>query len=154
MAAAATETGEFESVVLGFAQTTSEKGDDMRVSLFARITFIVAGLSLATCSSSSTSKVPICGDGSAAVATSSVTVSDFAFTPQCIAVPLGTTVTWTNTGEPIHTVTSNPGGPVTFDSGPLGKDGVFVFTFNQTGVVNYHCTPHESIGMVGTVIVR
>lgn len=116
---------------------------------------IVVGLSLATCSSSSKEKAPLCGDaGTTAVATSSVTVADFSFTPQCIQVPLGTTVTWTNTGSPTQTVTSDPGAPVSFDSGALGENGVFTFTFNQTGVVNYHSTPFENLGMVGTVIVR
>ena len=127
----------------------------MRVTRLVRVAFVVACVSLATCSSDSKEKVPLCGDGGAtAVAASAVTVADFSFTPQCIQVPLGTTVTWTNTGMPTHTVTSDPGAPVTFDSGPLGENGVFTFTFNQVGVVNYHCTPHQSLGMVGTVIVR
>ncbi len=127
----------------------------MRVTRLVRVAFVVVCLSLATCSSDSKEKAPLCGDGGAtAVATSSVTVADFSFTPQCIQVPLGTTVNWTNTGMPIHTVTSDPGAPVTFDSGPLGENGVFTFTFNQVGVVDYHCTPHQNLGMVGTVIVR
>lgn len=127
----------------------------MNVRKLVRIAFVVACLSLVTCSSSSKEKAPLCGDGGVpAVATSSVTVADFSFTPQCIQVPLGTTVTWTNTGMPIHTVTSDPGAPVSFDSGPLGENGVFTFTFNQVGVVDYHCTPHQNLGMVGTVIVR
>ena len=127
----------------------------MRVTKLVRIAFVVVCLSLATCSSSSKGKTPLCGDaGIAAVATSSVTVADFSFTPKCIQVPLGTTVTWTNTGQATHTVTSDAGSAVTFDSGPLGENGVFTFTFNQVGEIDYHSTPFESLGMVGTVIVR
>jgi plastocyanin len=53
-----------------------------------------------------------------------------------------------------HTVTSDTGAPVTFDSGALGSGGTFTFTFASPGTVNYHCTPHAGIGMVGTVIVQ
>jgi plastocyanin len=52
-----------------------------------------------------------------------------------------------------HTVTSDNGAPVTFDSGALGRAGTFSFTFPSPGTVNYHCVPHEGIGMIGTVIV-
>lgn len=88
-----------------------------------------------------------------AVSTTSVTVVDHAFQPSCILVSAGSTVTWTDTGMPIHTVTSDPGTPVTFDSGQLGTGGTFQFTFPSAGTVNYHCTPHQSLVMVGTVIV-
>jgi hypothetical protein len=30
----------------------------------------------------------------------------------------------------------------------------FTYTFNQTGVYEYYCIPHEIVGMVGTVRVR
>ena len=89
-----------------------------------------------------------------AVAAIDVTVSDFKFTPACIKVTAGETVTWTNTGMPVHTVTSDSGAPVTFDSGALGSGGTFHFTFLAAGTVDYHCIPHQSLGMVGTVVVE
>ncbi|HEY3357655.1 MAG TPA: plastocyanin/azurin family copper-binding protein [Polyangia bacterium] len=95
-----------------------------------------------------------CPGGGAPVATTSVAVADFHFTPACITVPVGSTVTWTNSGMPIHTVTSDTGAPVSFNSGALGSGGTFHFTFTSPGVVGYHCIPHQSIGMVGTVIVK
>jgi len=95
-----------------------------------------------------------CPGGGTPVATTSVTVVDFSFEPACIVVAAGSTVTWTNTGMPIHTVTSDSGAPVTFDSGALGSNGTFTFTFTSPGIVNYHCIPHQSLGMVGTVIVQ
>jgi plastocyanin len=95
-----------------------------------------------------------CPGGGAPVATMSVAVQDFSFNPPCIVVPAGSTVTWTNIGMPTHTVTSDSGAPVTFDSGALGTSGTFSFTFASPGTINYHCIPHQSIGMVGTVIVQ
>jgi plastocyanin len=89
-----------------------------------------------------------------AVATSSVTVKDFSFDPSCIKILAGETVTWTNTGMASHTVTSDSGAPVSFDSHALGDSGTFSFTFNSAETVKYHCTPHESLGMKGTVIVQ
>jgi plastocyanin len=96
----------------------------------------------------------VCPDGSDPVAASSVTVADFSFSPKCIKVSAGTTVTWHNTGMPIHTVTSDAGAPVTFNSGALGSGGSFQFTFTDPGTVGYHCIPHQAFGMVGTVIVE
>jgi plastocyanin len=89
-----------------------------------------------------------------AVGTTAVTVADFSFTPGCIRVSAGATVTWTNTGLPTHTVTSDPGAPVTFNSGALGTGGTFSFAFPSAATVPYHCTPHELMGMRGTVIVE
>jgi hypothetical protein len=37
---------------------------------------------------------------------------------------------------PTHTVTSDTGAPVTFDSGALGSGGTFTFTFANPGTVN------------------
>jgi len=89
-----------------------------------------------------------------AVATTAVTVADFAFEPPCIKVVAGTTVRWTNTGMALHTVTSDPGASVDFDSGALGIGGTFDFTFPAAATVDYHCTPHASAGMRGTVVVE
>jgi hypothetical protein len=53
-----------------------------------------------------------------------------------------------------HTVTSDSGAPVAFDSGALGSGGSFQFTFTSPGVVGYHRIPHAAFGMVGAVIVE
>jgi hypothetical protein len=65
-----------------------------------------------------------------------------------VSVPIGTVVTWTNTGNATHTVTSNTG---RFESGNLAKNGVFSYTFNQAGTFQYHCKIHPD--MTGTVQV-
>jgi plastocyanin len=129
---------------------------------FSLSVLLVSSVVLSACGSSNSSTPSdsgtvsglTCPNGHAAVAKTQVTVADFSFTPDCIVVPAGSTVTWTNTGMPTHTVTSDTGAPVTFDSGPLGSAGVFHWTFADPGMVNYHCTVHQSLGMVGTVIVQ
>jgi plastocyanin len=120
------------------------------------VLLVLGSLALSTCGSSSSSNPPAgpCPKGGSPVATTSVTAKDFSFDPVCISVAAGSKVTWTNTGMASHTVTSDTGAPVSFDSGAMGTDGIFEFTFASPGTVNYHCTPHVSLGMTGTVIVQ
>jgi plastocyanin len=118
---------------------------------------LAAAMFLVGCGSSSNSYGNNGGGGctaSTATATTSITVSDFKFTPSCIKITAGDTVTWTNTGLPTHTVTNDSGAPETFDSGALGASGTFQHTFTAAETVKYHCTVHVSMGMVGTVIVQ
>lgn len=93
-------------------------------------------------SSSSTSK--------AAVATNTVTMRNFAFSPAAITVKEGTTVTWTNKDSVAHTVTETDGkdGPNSADVQP---NATYSFTFNSPGTYHYQCTVHPE--MVGTVTV-
>jgi plastocyanin len=78
-----------------------------------------------------------------------VVMSNFAFTPMAITVPVGTTVSWTNKdGEP-HTVTSLEG---LFRSGALDTDESFKFTFSKAGIYKYVCSIHPR--MTGTVTVK
>jgi nitrite reductase (NO-forming) len=80
-----------------------------------------------------------------------------AFGPSTITVKVGTTVTWTNTDDMLHTVTSGmssgtvgtPDG--TFDSGFILPGGTWSYTFTTAGEFPYFCTPHP--WMVGKVIV-
>jgi len=69
-----------------------------------------------------------------------VTIVDFAFEPQTLTVPVGTTVVWTNTGNAPHTVT---GGPL--DSGALRSGDTFQFTFTKAETVNYLCEFHPQM---------
>ncbi len=87
-----------------------------------------------------------------AVQTTSVTIADYSFTPSCIKVTGGQTVTWTNNGPSTHTVTSDPGAPETFNSGNLSATQTFSFAFTTTGTTTYHCAIHPI--MKATVIVQ
>jgi plastocyanin len=81
----------------------------------------------------------------------SVSITDFAFTPKTITIPVGTTVRWTNNGNAPHTVTSTSS-PKAFDSGTLNSGDTFQHTFTTAGQFPYRCNIHPS--MTGTVIVE
>ena len=81
------------------------------------------------------------------VQTQSVTIANFAFSPAGIAVPVGSTVTWTNQDATAHTVTGTG-----FDSGSLAKNATFSHTFSTKGTFNYHCTFHSN--MIAAVTVQ
>jgi plastocyanin len=91
-------------------------------------------------------------DTSAAVATDSVAIKDFAFSPANITVKVGTKVTWTNQDSAAHTVTSDTdstdGG---LNSESLAQDESYSATFSKAGTFKYHCAFHSS--MTGTVTV-
>lgn len=84
--------------------------------------------------------------------------ADSAYIPNKVTVKVGTTVTWTNEDNVMHTVTSGisngeygtPDGK--FDSGFLKKGQSFSYTFNTVGEFNYYCAPHP--WAKGTVTVE
>jgi len=71
-----------------------------------------------------------------------VNIQGFDFQPQTLNVEVGTTVVWTNKDDAAHTVTSK--GDV-FDSGNLGNNESFEFTFNEPGTFDYLCRIHRSM---------
>lgn len=82
-----------------------------------------------------------------------VRVVDSSFREDTITIPVGTTVTWTHTGQFPHTVTADDG---SFDSGNLSSGDTFRYTFDQAGSFAYYCSIHGGpggAGMAGTVIV-
>ncbi|MFN8485812.1 MAG: c-type cytochrome [Anaerolineae bacterium] len=80
-----------------------------------------------------------------------VRISDYAYQPDRITVPVGTTVVWTNQDEEEHDVTSE-GGQGLLSSPDFGQGGMYSFTFNQPGEYKYYCVPHDY--MHGVVVVR
>jgi plastocyanin len=83
-----------------------------------------------------------------------IIIQGLAFSPASKTVPVGTTIKWTNKENITHTVTSGvPGSPSgLFDSGNLGVNGVFSFTFSQAGTFKYYCKIHPS--MTATIVVQ
>ena len=85
------------------------------------------------------------------------------FDPHVVWVERGGTVTWTlESGA--HSTTAYhpdndrpariPAGAAAWDSGVLSEQGAtFEHTFETEGVYDYFCIPHESMGMLGSVIV-
>ena len=81
--------------------------------------------------------------------TTSVTISNMAFSPNRLTVKAGTTVTWVNDESMSHTVTSDNGA---FGSGTLRQGDTFKHTFSSAGTYPYHCNLHT--GMKATVVVE
>jgi plastocyanin len=81
------------------------------------------------------------------VATDSVNIANFAFSPAVITVKVGTAVTWTDMDQDAHTVAIK-GAPV---SQALQNADTFTHTFGQAGSFSYICSIHPL--MRGMVIV-
>ncbi len=77
-----------------------------------------------------------------------ISISNFAFSPSGVSIPVGSTVTVTNNDTVTHTWTATGGA---FNSGPLAPGSSFSFTFTQPGTYGYLCTIHTF--MTGSVTV-
>jgi len=84
----------------------------------------------------------------APAAANAVNIDSFAFAPATLAVPVGTTVTWTNKDEEPHTVVAEDN---SFHSPGMGSNATFSFTFSNVGTFDYVCSIHPFIH--GTVVV-
>jgi plastocyanin len=82
-------------------------------------------------------------------ANAAVKIDNFVFGPQTLTVPVGTTVTWTNTDDIPHTSVSTDG---VFKSKVLDTDEKFSYTFTTAGTYSYYCTIHPK--MTGKIIVQ
>lgn len=95
------------------------------------------------------------------------------FDPDELTVSVGDTVTWTNGSSQSHTVTAYeedlPEGAEFFSTGGatseddareeldealIDEGETFEVTFEEPGTYRYFCIPHESQGMVGTIVVE
>jgi plastocyanin len=92
-------------------------------------------------------------------ATVSVRMTNFRFTPANVTINAGDTVAWNNQQGFHDTVSGANGTPnglwnSTAQFGRLMFPGEsFSFTFNSGGTFPYFCSPHVSVGMVGSVQV-
>jgi plastocyanin len=98
-----------------------------------------------------------------------------AFRPRTVTVSVGDRVVWKNTSTRAHSVTAYGGGIPTeadffatggFDSeeaarrawdgqrGAITSGQTFAHRFDTPGEYAYFCIPHETAGMVGTVVVE
>jgi plastocyanin len=92
--------------------------------------------------------VPVAAQSTAPAATVEVSPTDINSWGFAASVPVGGTLTWTNTGAQAHTVTAADG---SFDSGLVAPGGAASIEFDVPGVYIYHCTPHP--WMTGFVTV-
>jgi plastocyanin len=89
--------------------------------------------------------------------------NQYHFNPHVIRVAKGGTVTF-KLESGTHSTTAYasdndkpqriPDGTTAWDSGTMSEQGAtFKHTFETEGVYDYYCTPHESLGMVGSIVV-
>ncbi|MDX1701747.1 MAG: T9SS type A sorting domain-containing protein [Melioribacteraceae bacterium] len=80
-----------------------------------------------------------------------VEVTDFDFVPMNVNVSVGDTIEW-RWVEGDHTTTSDStSGQNVWDAVIDQFNPTFRFVITAPGVHDYHCTPHISLGMVGTI---
>jgi plastocyanin len=76
-------------------------------------------------------------------------MQQYSFLPPTATIRRGTTVTWSNEDEAIHTVTAADG---SFDSGRMPIGSTFSMTFATPGTYEYVCSVHAA--MRGTLVVE
>ena len=103
------------------------------------------------------------GPSANAEVTMTTTESGDHFEPHVVWIETGGSVTWTNESGNHSTTAYDPendepqlvpDGGAAWDSGVLSEqDATFDHAFETEGVYHYYCTPHETAGMIGSVIV-
>jgi plastocyanin len=81
-----------------------------------------------------------------------VSVGDNFYKPKSLTIKRGQSISWRNQGAVAHTVTSDSGSAVKFDSGTLDPGGVYALKPNTVGKLTYHCTIHGTV-QSGTITV-
>jgi plastocyanin len=87
------------------------------------------------------------------------------FSPEHVTIRVGETVEWRNRSPFTHTVTADaakvatpadvslPIGAAPFASDPVPPGETYRHHFDVAGTYRYVCSPHEGLGMAGTVTV-
>jgi plastocyanin len=88
-------------------------------------------------------------DSQKAVATNTISIQNYTFSPQVITVQKGRTVIWTNNDTVNHTIVFD--GTTISSSGSLGQGAGFSLAFDHAGTFRYHSAAYPD--MTGTVIV-
>ena len=77
-----------------------------------------------------------------------LTIDNFTFRPDSVAVPVGTTIVWENNDDIPHSIVEKTG---KFHSAALDTEDKFRFTFDKAGTFEYFCGLHPH--MTGKVVV-
>jgi plastocyanin len=129
-------------VLIGLLALTACGGDDTGANESAAIT-----ASSTTTATNPTADATI-DDAAATADAARVTISRSRFDNVELRVPAGTTVVFENTDPFAHTITSTDASPVEFDSGEIGQDETFEFTFDESGEYAYFCRIHPTMRAV------
>ena len=96
-------------------------------------------------------ETPLAGKAAtqAAANPAAVRIDNFNFTPPTLVVAPGTTVTWTNADDDVHTVVEKDR---KFKSAALDTNDTFSQTFSEMGEYEYFCSLHPR--MTGKIVVK
>jgi plastocyanin len=85
----------------------------------------------------------------AALAPTTVAIDAHAFAPAILTITAGTTVTWKNGDDTVHSIVADN---KSFRSGALDTDDKWSHTFATPGEYGYFCSLHPY--MVGKIVVK
>lgn len=121
-----------------------------RLKLGAGVLFIAGALLLAACGSSTPTKSGSAATSGSSSAGSSITISNFMFTPMSLSVSPGATVKVTNKDSATHTLTATGG---QLNTGNITQNQTKTFKApTKAGTYHYICSIHQY--MMGTIIVK
>ena len=80
-----------------------------------------------------------------------IAISHYSFQPGTLTVAKGSTVTWVNEDDDVHTIKSTDG-PAAFSSPALDHGNRFGMTFRRAGTYHYVCSVHPF--MRGVIVVN
>jgi plastocyanin len=118
------------------------------LALVAAMIVLSAACSGTTNTTTAPAATTTAGSGTTTAATGdAISIENFAFAPETITIPVGSTVTWTNKDSASHQIKGD-----TFNSPLLATGQTYQFKFDTAGTYNYICSVHPS--MKGVVIVK
>jgi plastocyanin len=121
-----------------------------RLKLGAGVLFVAGALLLAACGSSSPAKGGSAATSGSSSGGTSITISNFMFTPMSLSVSPGATVKVTNKDSATHTLTASGG---QFNTGNITQNQTKTFKApSKAGTYHYICNIHQY--MMGTIIVK
>lgn len=122
------------------------------LSARCRTLFALAALSLAImCTGVLVHSGRVAAAPAASTKKPSITITNYSFHPATLTVKKGSTVTWVNKDDDVHTIKGTEG-PQAFGSPALDSGGAFGFTFRHAGTYHYICSVHPY--MHGVLVVR
>lgn len=117
--------------------------------LWTAVTLSLIGWMTMSSGLASTAPLAAASPPAGAAAPKVVSIKDFAFSPQTLTVPAGTTVTWKNLDDEPHTVR---GADAQIRSDALDQDETYSVRFEKPGIYKYGCSIHPK--MSGTIVVQ
>ncbi|WP_428309354.1 OmpA family protein [Hydrocarboniphaga sp.] len=132
------------------ADNATDEGRELNRRVELKVTESAGGVTVAPTVRTAENAAPLPAEAAPAApsaAVQTVTIKDFAYTPNTLTVPVGTTVTWTNDDGSNHFVAFPDQ-----KSDRLKMGATYTRTFSSPGVYEYACTLHPE--MKGKVVVQ